>query len=231
MATYNGGKYIREQLDSIFSEISEHDEVIISDDSSSDDTIAIIESYRDPRIRLFKDQKFRSPILNFENAIRHANGDYIFLSDQDDVWLPGRVNTMLSFFPEFALVVCDCKVVDEQLNEIRPSYFASINARVGLVRNLVRVSSYIGCCMAFSRALATKALPFPARIPMHDFWIAMLAEATMKVKLVYKPLLLYRRHGSNASPTAAKSKNSFIVKVRIRLIILRALLLRLSRAS
>ncbi|MEO5643505.1 MAG: glycosyltransferase, partial [Bacteroidia bacterium] len=91
LATYNGEKYIGEQLQSILIQLSQHDEVIISDDSSSDRTIDIVQAFGDSRIIILHGQTFRSPIRNFENALSHAGGQYIFLADQDDVWLPEKV--------------------------------------------------------------------------------------------------------------------------------------------
>ena len=105
MATYNGGKYIKEQIDSILLQLKEEDELVISDDGSIDDTVQIIKSYSDPRIRLFfhlkpSDQnEWSKPALissNFENALRRAKGDFIFLSDQDDIWLPNKVERGVS---------------------------------------------------------------------------------------------------------------------------------------
>lgn len=110
MATYNGGKYIREQMDSILAqEFKENPdaemEVIVSDDGSTDDTLRIVEAYCDPRIRIVHHTEHhlyhwfnasRAVTANFENAIRHAKGDYIFLSDQDDVWYPWKVDKQLT---------------------------------------------------------------------------------------------------------------------------------------
>lgn len=109
MATYNGAKYIREQVDSILSQEFRVNkdvemELIVSDDHSSDDTVAILESYHNPRIKIFthhQGQRFkylnatRACMRNFENAIRHASGDYIFLSDQDDRWYPQKIDKQL----------------------------------------------------------------------------------------------------------------------------------------
>lgn len=95
IATYNGGKYIKEQLDSILFQLGKDDEVIISDDSSTDDTLSILESYHDERIVILTNQKFHSPVYNFENALKSAKGDFIFLSDQDDIWEPTKVEVML----------------------------------------------------------------------------------------------------------------------------------------
>ena len=94
MATHNGGKYIKEQIDSILVQISNEDELIISDDSSTDDTVEIIKKIKDKRIKLFENNKFFSPNLNFENALLHSKGDIIFLSDQDDIWKKDKVKIM-----------------------------------------------------------------------------------------------------------------------------------------
>ena len=86
LASYNGEKFIKQQIDSILCQLGKHDEIIISDDSSTDRTVQIIKNYNDPRIKLIEDCKFQSPIFNLENALKQAKGDYIFLSDQDDFW-------------------------------------------------------------------------------------------------------------------------------------------------
>jgi glycosyltransferase involved in cell wall biosynthesis len=227
MATYNGEKYIYEQLKSILDQLTEEDEVVISDDSSTDNTISIIKSFADNRIVLFKDQQFKNPIYNFENALKEAKGKYIFLADQDDVWMPERVNTILPYFDNYDLVINDCIIVNERLETLHNSYFNIVRAKKGLIRNLLRTSPYIGCCMSFRQGLLGLALPFPKKIPMHDFWIAMLAEARCEIKFIYKPLLLYRRHALNASPTSAKSNNSLLRKISFRIQILRSMITRL----
>ena len=96
IATYNGSKYIKEQIDSILPQLDECDEIIVSDDSSTDNTLSILKSYHDRRIIIFTNQKFNSPIYNFENALKHAKGDIIFLSDQDDIWEFNKVQVMIS---------------------------------------------------------------------------------------------------------------------------------------
>nr|AIA84980.1 Glycos_transf_2 [uncultured Leptotrichia sp.] len=90
MATYNGSSFIKAQLESILFQLNTNDEVVISDDGSSDDTLSIIEAFNDPRIRLIEGPKIHSVAHNFEYAIRHSRGDIIFLSDQDDVWLNNK---------------------------------------------------------------------------------------------------------------------------------------------
>src|SRR3990170_615318 len=145
IATYNGEKYIKEQLDSILPQLNQTAEIIISDDSSTDNTLQIIDAFNDKRIVVFPNQKFRSPIFNFENALSHSSGDYIFLADQDDVWLPGRLAKMIPLFDEFDVVVHDCKVVNENLEVFYESYFSEVNGGPGFFRNLFRTSPYNGC--------------------------------------------------------------------------------------
>jgi glycosyltransferase involved in cell wall biosynthesis len=229
IATYNGEKYIKEQLDSILPQLPNDAEVIISDDSSTDNTVQIIESFNDSRIHVWPNQKFRSPIFNFENALKHSHGDYIFLSDQDDVWMPDRIKKMLPLLNEFDLVVSDCKVVNDNQEVLMESFFERVKARKGFLRNLIQRSSYIGCCMAFKRKVLEKALPFPKNIPMHDFWIAMLAEILFKIKFIHEPLVLYRRHASNSSFTASESMNPIYKKIMFRLNTLHSLAIRLLR--
>lgn len=228
MATYNGQSYITEQLMSILNQLGNADEIIISDDSSKDETVDIIRSLEDSRIRIYAGQKFRNPIFNFENAIRHATGDHLFLSDQDDVWLPGKVEKMLLYLKNHDLVVSDCKVVDSKLNVIHDSYFSLINAKPGFIRNFVRTSPYIGCCMAFNRSILNKILPFPKHIPMHDFWIAMVAELKYNVYFLHEPLILYRRHSNTASMTGESSNNPLWKRVMFRARILFALISQLN---
>lgn len=217
IATFNAGPYILAQLESILVQIACDDEVIVFDDQSTDETVCIIKSLQDPRIRLFEQKERKGVILNFECALDVAKGNFIFLSDQDDVWLPGKVFKCLSALETNTAIVTDCIVVDEQLSPIAPSFFAIRNSRKGLIKNLV-ANSYMGCCMAFRREVLTIALPFPKNIPMHDAWLGLAAELNGQVLFHPEPLLLYRRHKANASQL--KSKNSFYSKLRSRMLLL-----------
>lgn len=225
MATYNGAKYIKEQLDSILNQLSDDDEIIISDDSSSDNTVEIILTYNDPRIKLHRDQKFKSPIYNFENAIKQAKGDFIFLCDQDDVWFPDKIKTSLFYLQKYDLVVSDCKMVDENLNVFENSFFAVRNSGKGFWKNLVK-NSYIGCCMAFRREIIKYALPFPSKVAMHDIWIGLSVELNGSSYFIDKPLILYRRHNENVSFGVGGSDFSLGYQMKYRLWLLFQLLKR-----
>ncbi|ASU33653.1 glycosyltransferase family 2 protein [Mucilaginibacter xinganensis] len=217
IATYNGEKYIREQLESIIPQLPENGEIIISDDSSTDKTLEIIESINDNRIKVFSNQKFRSPIFNFENAIIQAQGKYIFLADQDDKWFGNKIEVMLNALKDHDLVVSNAMIGDESLNIIKDSYFAWRNSRTGFLKNLFK-NSYLGCCIAFDRKLIDVALPFPENIPMHDMWIGMVAEMYFKPIFIPNKLMIYRRHGNNVTPlnTNFTSNNSLRDKISFR---------------
>ncbi len=214
MATYNGGRWVREQLASILRQLGPDDEVVVSDDGSCDDTLAVIASFADPRVRVVAGN-FRSPVLNFENALRHARGEILSLSDQDDVWLDGRValiRARLSAPPTpVHLVALDAVVTDESGSVTDTSLFRKIGARPGLLKN-VYDNSYVGCCLAFTRELLDVALPFPPGIPMHDMWLGLLAERFGTVEFVHEVMLAYRRHGGNATTMTRR----FMPLVQIR---------------
>ena len=175
MASYNGAQFIGEQLNSILSQLDAADEVIISDDGSTDDTVGVIEKFEDRRIKLIRNTGSKGIVSNIENALVRARGDVVFLSDQDDVWEANKVRAMMGYLEEYDLVVSDCRIVDQNSCEICSSYYATRNSGKGLIRNLFR-NSYMGCCMAFKKTLLVKAIPFPKRVPMHDWWIGLVAE-------------------------------------------------------
>lgn len=201
MATYNGEKYITQQLDSILSQISDTDELIISDDGSTDKTIDIIQEYQTKykNIRLLNGPRCGVQ-KNFENALKHVQGDIVFLCDQDDVWVKGKVKACMHEFEtkENILVLHDAYIVDENCNVIEDSLFAHRGSKSGLVKNIIK-NSYVGCCMAFRKDLLEHCLPFPDKIEMHDWWIGLVAEKVGKTALINKPYLMYRRHAENVS--------------------------------
>ncbi len=202
MATYNGEKYIKRQLESILVQLAMNDEVVISDDSSSDSTIAVIKGFSDSRIHLYDNNKYFSPIFNVENALKKASGEIIVLADQDDVWLDNKIAVIKREFngvdSGIKLIVLDGHIVDEHETIMHDSIFARIKSRKGLLNN-VYDNTYMGCCMAFSRDLLKIALPFPKKIPMHDMWLGLLAELFGTVEFVHEKTIKYRRHGTSVT--------------------------------
>lgn len=201
MATYNGRYFIEEQLNSIFPQLSAEDELIISDDHSTDGTweFLLALAKRDPRIKLFQNDQ-QGLIKNFENAIKQSTKALIFLCDQDDVWHKDKVETTVRYFadPKIQVVVSDLIIVDNDFEVLVPSYQAMRHTRPGFWANLLK-SSYIGAGMAFRSELKAVILPIPKDVPMHDMWIGLLADYHKGVKFISEPLVYYRRHGLNAS--------------------------------
>ncbi len=200
MATYNGEKYIKEQIDSILLNLKEMDELIISDDGSVDKTLDIIKSYDDGRVRIVKGP--RSGVKqNFANAIKNCNGKYIFLSDQDDIWEKNKVEKVLEVFEKkgCSLVIHDCVVIDNQYKILYDSFFKIRNSKKGVLKNIWK-NSYIGCCMCFEGVLKDIVLPIPNNIEMHDQWIGVLAEKRGNGCIfINDKLIQYRRHDENVS--------------------------------
>ncbi|HEY9268569.1 MAG TPA: glycosyltransferase family 2 protein [Methylotenera sp.] len=214
MATYNGESHVIAQLVSILNQLGLDDEVVISDNGSSDETINLVRSLNDQRVKLFVFDK-KSVVGNFENALKQAAGDVIFLADQDDIWLDGRVERMIDELRFFDLVVTNSKIVDDNLKILHYSLFDFVKPRVGFFANLYK-NSYIGCCMAFNRKVLVKAIPFPEGLPMHDWWIGLVGGIVGSVKFIDEPFLLYRRHSNNVSETSNKSSRGFFDKARDR---------------
>jgi glycosyltransferase involved in cell wall biosynthesis len=202
MATHNGESYISDQLASILPQLEADDELVISDDSSTDGTLAAVDALVDARIRLLPGNTFYSPIYNIENAIRQSKGDIIVLSDQDNVWLDNKLAVVRRWFDTRALgintLVLDGFITDEKGRVISDSIFTNLDSGAGLFRNLYR-NTYMGCCMAFSRELLSVALPFPPHIPMHDSWLGLLSEVYGHVEFIPEKTINFRRHARNRS--------------------------------
>ena len=215
VATYNGEKFIREQIESILCQLSSDDEIIVSDDGSTDGTIVIINCIGDKRIRIIEGPRKHSPTFNFENALKEAKGDYIFLADQDDVWKPGKVERMKEWLKSYVLVIHNADVVDMDGVKKGKDYFAMEGIRYGFWRNLVKFR-YLGCCMAFRRQLLLECMPFPRGVVCHDYWICMYALAKYRVQIDKETFLLYRRHGNNTSSASEASDTSLFFKIFLK---------------
>ncbi len=228
MATYNGGKFIREQLESILSQLSSDAEIVIADDGSADDTLAVVKSIGDARLRLLPAEKHLGVIYNFERALQASKGEIIFLADQDDIWLSGKVSRVLNALEDADFVTHDAFMLrpsDNQecswtrsgkLSEIRPY-------KKGLIANWWK-NCYSGNCMAFRRNVLERALPFPRNLPMHDQWLGLVAEKFFRVSYVAEPLVEYRQHSGNATHIG-RSPAGFRQKIKWRLDLARAIFL------
>lgn len=229
MATYNGEQYLRPQLDSILKQLSPEDELIISDDGSTDGTTDIIKSYRDSRIRLLH-SPHQNLIFNFENALTEASGDVVFLSDQDDIWFDDKVEKYKRRFKKNVLIFSNALMFNANNLNVSELFFADSKKKTGLMRNLVKVK-FLGATLAFQRSVLQRALPFPKNIPMHDIWIGLVAETMGSTYYIDEPLIYYRRHEKAASTTGSKSENSLFTKLKIRKNLVLSLIIRVMKPS
>jgi glycosyltransferase involved in cell wall biosynthesis len=202
MAVYNGAPYLPDQVQSILSQLRPHDELIAVDDGSQDESVAVLRRVSDPRLRVHCNSSNVGVVQTFERALSLASGDVIFLSDQDDVWLPGKLSTSLGVFEsrsEVTMVVTDATIIDEKGQTIAPSFFAKRGRFAGgPVHNFLK-NKHLGCTLSFRREMLTIFLPIPANVPMHDIWFGVLNGIYGRTHFIDEPLVAYRRHGRNAS--------------------------------
>ena len=220
MATHNGEKYIKEQLDSILCQLYPEDEVVISDDGSTDSTLEIIEGYKDSRIKIYrmmhphKDMKSHYYVtMNFENALKQAKGDYIFLSDQDDVWMPNKVDVCMEALQNHDMVLHNLQCVDGDLLPLNRNIY---NNSFRPKNYLMRRGKHYGCALAFRRELLHYILPFPNKLVLHDYWIGIIGETFGGIEFLDELLTKYRIHGTNTSGNSQKN-NSMLYKLSYRL--------------
>ena len=233
LATYNGELYIKRQLLSILSQLDDEDEIIISDDGSVDNTVSIIESLNEKRIQIINNRKNKKGYTpNFESALEASSGDIIFLSDQDDIWLPNKLKSCTKYLNNgYDFVVSNATLMDENENLLQKNFFEISHPSKSLCGNILRFS-YLGCCMCFKRTVLLKALPFPNNhlLCTHDNWLFLIARSFFKVKYIEEPLILYRRHSMNTSGgRLRKSTTSFHFKIRYRIYLINHLIRRAIR--
>lgn len=223
LTTFNGGAYIAAQVESILRS-EKVGELLISDDGSTDNTLQVLAAISDPRLTVLAGPQ-KGLIKNFEFVLQQARGEYIFFSDQDDIWLDNKVDVTLQALLRADLVVSDCKVVDAEGHVLSESFYALRRSGPGFIKNLTK-NTFLGCCMAFRRDVALAALPFPQGLPMHDWWLGMVGTVIGRVEFVDLPLMLYRRHGGNVSDTAGKSSASRVTQLAWRVSLLSSLIKR-----
>ena len=228
MTTYNGSRYLNEQLDSIINQSYTNWHLTISDDKSNDDTIDIIDSYisRHPNKikRVDSGKHFGNARDHFFWLMKQCNSDYLMLSDQDDVWLDNKIelsiNELLRLEKQVGkntpiLVFTDQKVVDEKLNVINDSLmryqkqnFSDINYKKLLFQNVIT-----GCtvCMNNSLLKQVNKVNTYQDIIMHDYWLGLVASRFGKLSYIDNPTMLYRQHLSNSVGAKNNSGVSFFI--------------------
>lgn len=220
MTSYNGIKYIGEQVSSILDQLAPEDQLIIGDNGSTDGTIQLLQKWRlkDPRILLSVYTDKLGIIPNLNHALALAKGELIFLADQDDIWLPNRVKYCKELFrvkKKLLLLQTNSDIINSDGIKINKTFFELRKCGVGLVKNYWK-NTWQGCNIVFRRKLLDVAYPIPEVLPMHDVWLGILADLCGKVKMDKSVLALYRRHENNQSSTTP-SKPKQIMRWRLQL--------------
>lgn len=204
MAVYNGVAFLRSQVESILGQLRPFDELLIVDDASQDGSQSILYGIRDPRVQVHRNARNMGVLATFERALKLASGGVVFLSDQDDVWLSGKVEKVMEVFsknPDVTLVATDAAIIDENGARIADSFYSRRGKfSSGVLHNLVK-NKYLGCTMAFRRRMLEYFLPIPMDVPMHDMWFGLLNDVYGTTYFINEPLMDYRRHDRNASPS------------------------------
>lgn len=202
MATYNGERYLREQLDSLYSQTRIPDEIVVCDDRSKDGTRAILEEYHQKYgLRYYINETNLGVNKNFEKAIRLCIGDYVAICDQDDVWMPHKIQTCLVKIQEIennqpACVSSQGVGVDKDLKIIN-NHIKLKEDTYGLKPNILGSHVSQGCTMMLNRKLVDLLGDFPTEEPMYDGYIGLLAPCVGIKYNISEPLMCYRHHESN----------------------------------
>ena len=200
MATYNGAKFLQEQLDSFQYQSRLPDELVVCDDGSTDSTLSILESFAAQasfEVRIVRNECNLGYTRNFEKALSLCTGDVIFLSDQDDVWFCNKLAEMIDVFiarPDVYVAQANMVLTDE---DMRPTEFTQLGNILALGGS--KESFVAGCGTAIRRSWLSVVLPIPAGLATHDNWIHRLASPVGICWHCPNPLQYYRRHDLNAS--------------------------------
>ncbi|EIV5267514.1 glycosyltransferase family 2 protein [Klebsiella pneumoniae] len=228
LATYNGSRYINELLNSIKLQTYNNFIIHVCDDGSSDNTLELLHQhplYNEGRLIVHDVTGGQGALKNFKRSLSYCDTDYICLCDQDDYWMPDKLETLLSIMKdkeneigEPVLVFSDLEVVDSTLNCIHKSFFR-ISNKSNQCRNPedFLISNHIpGCVMMFNRSLKNLFDPIPDDVRMHDWWIALIAAYYGNIFYANKPLIKYRQHGGNVVGASGMFKQEGITLAMIR---------------
>lgn len=212
LATYNGSKYVSDQIESILAQTYQDWVLLIHDDGSKDDTVALLESYENKypdKIELIRDGVCTGGAKqNFSHLLGFSKSDYIMFCDQDDIWLPQKIERTLSAMRSAEtenpgvpiLVHSDLTVVDVNLNVLTESMFKGqrLSARLQRLDQLLMCNSITGCTVMFNRELLKRSPAIPDEAIMHDWWLGCVTlNSSGIVVFVDEPLIMYRQHQEN----------------------------------
>ena len=227
MATYNGSKYIEQQIDSIISQTYTNWRLYIRDDGSTDNTVEIIKrylkKYKNKIILIEDEKKGLGSKMNFAELMKYVESDYCMFADQDDFWLEDKVEVSLKKMKELEnklidkpiLVHSDLKVVDENLNIINESFFKyqNINPEHNKLNNLFVWNTVTGCTAMLNRELIRLCKNIPENCVMHDWWIALVASSMGMIYTIRDQTILYRQHSNNTLGAVGYEKKINISRV------------------
>lgn len=220
MATYNGSAHVIEQIGSILAQLAPDDELVVVDDASSDATLDHVRAVSDRRVRVVASPVNRGYVRAFETALQLASGDVVLLSDQDDVWLPGRVDSMVEALRDHQVVATNLTTLggaDALRGPLGQRDWKLGPADDGRrVANLVGIIAglrpYYGCAMGVRRDALGTVLPFPAHlVESHDLWIAMYGNLTGSIAHLDRRTVARRLHDDNATPTRPRGPRAVLV--------------------
>ncbi len=222
LAVYNGEKYLKEQIESILNQTFQDFNIIIRDDGSNDKSVEIMGYYRDKypeKIRIVSGAPTGSAKQNFNELLKNTTSDYIMFCDQDDVWLPQKIEKTLAKIKSIdangktpTLVHTDLNVVDQNLNVISQSFFdfQQLNQQKMSLPALLVQNYVTGCTVMINRALANKCGEIPPECMMHDWWLALVAILFGNLVCINEPTMLYRQHEGNQVGAKASYGLAFI---------------------
>ncbi len=225
MATFNGEDFISEQINSILNNLGPNDELIIVDDCSDDRTIDIINNLKDTRIKLFTNKKNYGEVFSFNKALSFATNKFIFLSDQDDVWLNGRAKLMTQALnsSNAYLLTSNFSWIDKKGCSLNIEYDGVLSKNSSKnINNIMDIfigtTNYFGCAMVLKKEFLKIIYPIPSFVESHDVWIAIAANLLKKNIHIDNKTFLKRFHNNNATSTI--SNRNFLQKVWSRVIFL-----------
>jgi glycosyltransferase involved in cell wall biosynthesis len=223
LATYNGDRFLHEQLRSLFNQTHSHIEILASDDNSQDTTRHILEEHG---IRSLSSNTSLGCTGNFSKLLGSRNARYIAFCDQDDVWLPEKVESCMKAMKTAEqahsektpiLIHTDLRVVDEGLNRIASSFWNYTGLdplNKSALSHLLVSNNVTGCTILMNEALADLIEAVPKEAIMHDWWAALTAAAFGKIIALEKPSILYRQHGKNTLGAKKAGLRTYIDKIR-----------------
>jgi glycosyltransferase involved in cell wall biosynthesis len=219
MATYNGEKFLKEQLDSILNQTYKNFELVICDDCSTDSTPQLLNEYknRDSRIKLFFNNCNLGFKKNFEKAVSFCTGEYIAFCDQDDVWEKTKLEDSLSNIKDKMLLSTDSLLVNSELKSLNRTFKENLGIKSistdaeFLIKNLIHHSFIQGTTILCSSAFIKRHLPVPEDCVYHDLYFGICAALENSITYLDKTTLLYRQHENNIIGNEKKSKYSFLI--------------------